>query len=209
MGSTSCWDSALANVKVWQTQLMRNDFPPVCAMTGAPAEMWRKFTFTNTPAWAFMFGAIGAAAFSRRVSGYLPLTKRSSQRITRVRWLFAGFIPLAVLLWIAAAIAAPADQTDSTRNTIAGVLLLLGVVALLVALVGLVVARSSFGPTARIMERRGQPEPLIELRRVHPAFVAAVQQHQQARAAHFASAQPPTPPPPPPESPFPPGKFSY
>ncbi len=197
----------MANVQVWQSQLVANDFPPVCAMTGAPAEMWRKFTFTNTPAWAFMFGAIGAAAFSSRVSGYLPLTRQASQRITRVRWLFAGLIPLAIVLFVVGGIVSPADG-DPTRGTIAGLLFLLGFTAILVGIIGILIGRNYFGPGARIIERRGQPEPLVELRRVHPAFVAAVQQQQQARAAQLRAAQPP-PPPPPPESPFPPGKFSY
>jgi len=197
----------LAKVQVWQSQLIANDFPPVCAMTGAQAEMWRKFTFTNTPAWAFMFGAIGAAAFSSRVSGYLPLTRQASKRITRVRWLFAGLIPLAIVFWVAGGIVVPAGD-DNTRAAIAGVLFLLGFAAILVGIIGILIGRNYFGPGARIIERRGQPEPLVELRRVHPAFVAAVQQHQQARAAQLRAAQPPTPPPPP-ESPFPPGKFSY
>jgi hypothetical protein len=198
----------LANVQVWQSQLMANDFPPVCAMTGVQAETWRKFTFTNTPPWAFMFGAIGAAAFSKRVSGYLPLTRQASSRITRVRWLFAGLIPLSLVLFVAGGIVAPSDN-DATRGAIAGVLFLLGFAAILVGIVGILIGRNYFGPGARIIERRGQTEPLVELRRVHPAFVAAVQQHQQARAAQLQAAQPPTPPPPPPQSPFPPGKFSY
>ena len=188
---------------------MRNDFPPVCAVTGAPAEMWRRFTFTNTPPWALMFGAIGAAAFSSRVSGYLPLTRQASKRITFWRWIFFGLIPLAVLFWVVAAIVAPSnDAPNQTAGVVAVVLLLLGVAALLAALIGAVVVRSSVVPGARIIDRRGQPEPLVELRRVHPAFVAAVQRLQQERAAQLQAAQPSAPPPPP-DSPFPPGKFSF
>ncbi len=198
----------MANVQVWQSQLVANDFPPVCAMTGAPAEMWRKFTFTNTPAWAFLFGAIGAAAFSSRVSGYLPLTRQASKRITTIRWVFAGVAAAAVLFWIAGGVVLPSGD-DQTRSTIAGVLFLLGFVAFIAGILGILLARSYYGPSARIIDRGRQPQPLIELRRVHPAFVAAVQQLQQARAAQFAAAQPPAPPPPPPQSPFPPGKFSY
>jgi len=199
----------LANVQVWQSQLVANDFPPVCAVTGAPAEMWRKFTFTNTPAWAFMFGAIGAAAFSRRVSGYLPLTRDASSRITLVRWLFVGLIPVGILFWVASAIASPGpNSSDGTASTISALLFLFGLAAFFFSIVGILLGRNWFGPSARITEVRGQPGLLVELRRVHPAFVAAVQQHQQARAAQLQAAQPP-PPPPPPESPFPPGKFSY
>jgi hypothetical protein len=179
-------------------------------MTGAVAETWRKFNFTTTPGWSFMFGAVGAAAFSNRVSGYLPLTKASSARITNVRWLFLGLIPLSIVLFVAAGFAVPSDPNDSTRNTIAGILALLGIAGLFFALIGVFMARNYFGPSARIIERREYHEPLVEIRRVHPAFAAAVQQHQQARAAQVHAMQSQQPPPaPPPESPFPPGKFSY
>jgi hypothetical protein len=200
----------LANVQVWSSQLAANDFPPVCAMTGAPAEMWRKFTFTNTPGWAYLFGAIGAAAFSSRVSGYLPLTRQASKRITTMRWILVGLIPVAVAFWVAAGIIAPSsDAPNATASGVALGLVLLGLAALLAALIGAVVVRHSWGPGAKVIQPRGQYQSLVELRRVHPAFVAAVQQLQQARAAQFAAAQPPAPPPPPPQSPFPPGKFSY
>ena len=201
----------MASVKVWQSQLQRNDFPPVCAMTGAQAEMWRKFTFTNTPPWAFMFGAIGAAAFATRITGHLPLTRQASQRMTRARWVFALLIPLGVAFWIGSAIVSPGpNSTDSTASAISGFLFLFGLLAFFMAVIGILLGRGWFGPTARITQPRGQSEALIELRRVHPAFVTAVQQLQQARAAQLQAAQPPSaPPPPPPQSPFPPGKFSY
>ena len=177
-------------------------------MTGAPAETWRKFTFTSTPGWAYLFGALGAAAFSSRATGHLPLTREAAKRIALVRWVFVGLIPIAILFWIAAGIAAPSDQSDTTRGAVSGFLILFGIAAIFVAFVGVLLARSYFGPSARIIERRGQYQPLVELRRVHPAFVAAVQQLQHARAAQLQRTQPP-PPPPPPQSPFPPGKFSF
>jgi hypothetical protein len=198
----------VASVQVWRSQLAANDFPPVCAMTGAPAEMWRKFTFTTTPGWAFMFGAIGAAAFASQATGFLPLTRVSSKRLTTVRLVFLGLIPLSVVFFVAAVIAAPSDPNDQTRSTITGVLVLLGIAALFFALVGVLLARSYFGPTAKITERREFAEPLVEIRRVHPAFVSAVRQHQQARAAQLEAARAQQAPPPPPDSPFPPGKFS-
>jgi hypothetical protein len=154
-------------------------------MTGAPAETWKKFNFTTTPGWAFMFGAAGAAAFSNRATGYLPLTRASAKRITTVRWGFLGLIPLAVLFFAAGVILEPSTVGDETRGTIAGILILLGIAALFVSLLGFLIGRSYYGPTARIIERRELPEPLVEIRNVHPAFVAAVQQHQQARAAQF------------------------
>jgi hypothetical protein len=40
-------------VQIWASQLGANDFPPVCAMTGRPAELWRKFNFSTPPRWAY------------------------------------------------------------------------------------------------------------------------------------------------------------
>jgi len=198
----------LASVQVWRSQLTANDFPPVCAMTGAPAETWRKFTFTSTPPWAFLLGALGAAAFSSRVTGYLPLTRTSSKRVTIARSVFFGFIPLAILFWVASAMVLPEPNGDATRGAIAGFLFLFGLAAFGIAIIGILVGRNSFGPSGKIIERREYNQPIVELGRVHPVFVGAVQQHQQARAAQVQAAQPP-PPPRPPESPFPPGKYSY
>ena len=122
-------------------------------MTGAPAETWRKFTFTSTPGWAYLFGALGAAAFSSRATGHLPLTREAAKRIALVRWVFVGLIPIAILFWIAAGIAAPSDQSDTTRGAVSGFLILFGIAAIFVAFVGVLLARSYFGPSARIIER--------------------------------------------------------
>ena len=40
-------------VQIWASQLAANDFPPVCAMSGQPAETWRKFKFATPPTWAY------------------------------------------------------------------------------------------------------------------------------------------------------------
>src|SRR5437773_10863820 len=54
---TRCSDWGLVNqadrVLIWSSQLRANDFPPVCAMTGAPAEAWHKFRFVTVPGWAY------------------------------------------------------------------------------------------------------------------------------------------------------------
>ena len=85
-------------VQVWSSQLWRNDFPPICAMTGRPAQTWRRFKFATPPAWSYALlilvclGGMGIIAFAavmaltaQRASGYLPLTRDSSRLVTSDR----------------------------------------------------------------------------------------------------------------------------
>ena len=165
----------MAKVLVWQSQLAANDFPPVCAMTGLQAEAWRKFRFSTAPGYAFWFGALLAAAMARRASGYLPLTKKSVRNLRVATWGAASFLPLAVVLWISAAIV----QSD----TAIFVLLTLGFAALLVGIIALLIVRRAYGPTGKVLEPQpGYYQSLVELNHVHPAFVAAVQELQHMRA---------------------------
>ncbi len=198
----------MAKVSVWETQLRSNDFPPICAVTGKPAEMWRRFKYTSVPAWAHLFGWAGFA-FESRTSGYLPLTRAASKRITLIRVVLAGTIPLSILLWLAGGLIAPPNgDTDSTRDVLTGALILGGILMLMIAIVALMFGFFNYGPKARISDVSGQRDRLVELRGLHPAFVAAVKQLQAQRAAQLQAAQPVAPARPP-ESPFPPGKFSF
>ncbi len=165
-------------VLIWQPQLMANDFPPVCAMTGAPAETWQKFTFTKTPPWAFWVGgAILSAVLAERVSGYLPLTKASSKQVRTLRWIFLGLILFGFALFITSfAVAA------GTTGPLWWLPFLVGLGALFAGAVGMLIGRRAMGPTGKLLDQQpGQYHRLIELGNVHPAFVAAVQQHQQMR----------------------------
>src|SRR5438445_8690179 len=147
--STSCWACALISppdrVTIWKSQLTTNAFPPVCAMCGAPAETWRKFRFSTAPPWAYLLGAIVVAAISRRASGYLPMTHACVKRLKLVTWGLFSLIPLAFVLWIAAAFVSPSGN-DSTRSAITVLLVILGVAALAIGLVGLATARRLYGP---------------------------------------------------------------
>jgi hypothetical protein len=176
---TSCWVSVLASVLVWQTQLMANDFPPVCAVTGSPAETWQKFTFTKTPPWAFWLGGvILSAALAERVTGYLPLTHASAQRIRTLRWIFLGLILLGFVLWVVGFVVA----ANSTGPLWTG-LFFLGLGAMFAGVIGALLGRGAMGPRGKLLDQQpGYYQRLIELSNVHVAFVAAVQQHQQMRA---------------------------
>jgi hypothetical protein len=173
---------------IWKSQLQSNDFPPVCAMTGAPVEVWHKFKFSTTPGWAFLGGALMATALARRASGYLPLTRASLKKLRLVTWGSVGLLPLTILFWSAAAFAAPSDS-DGVRSGITAVLVLLGLVSIFGFLVGLVFVRRMVGPSGIVKDQPpGYSDSLIELRRVHPVFAAEVRRLQHARAAQMAAA---------------------
>jgi hypothetical protein len=177
-------------VLVWASQLRANDFPPVCAMTGAPAETWRKFTFRTTPWWTYLFGAIVVLLVSKRASGYLPLTRASAQKLRVVTWVSAGLMLVAIPILIASiAVAANSTNDNSPAAAISGILFLLFLLTVIGGTIGLLVIRNQLGPAGKVMAQQvGQYDALVELRRVHPAFVAAVQQHQRARAAQYGYA---------------------
>ncbi len=89
-----------------------------------------------------------------------------------------------------APVASTSTSTNRVASGIAVVLLVLGFLAIVAGLVGLVIVRAIVGPRGKVMERQpNQPDTLIELRNVHPGFVIAVEQHQLTRAAQYAAAQ--------------------
>lgn len=195
-------------VQIWASQLAANDFPPICAMTGRPAETWRRFRFATPPAWAYALlvlaclggiGLIGFAivmsAIAQRASGYLPLTLSSRRTVNLAFWGPLALLGLAFSLWAAAAIIG-LPTSDPTLNTIGAVLFWIGLVVFSCGLVGRLVITPLVGPRAKVREQQpGQYDRLVELRNVHPAFVAAVNQLHQARAAGYAAIpQAPTPP---------------
>lgn len=171
-------------------------------MTGAPAETWRKFRFSTAPGWAYAFllllcTGVGLlivfllmALVSRRASGHLPLTRVSSRTIALATWIPGGLVMATIVLWFVAAIVASVS-TDETAAAIAGLLLMVSLVTLLAGIVGLLFVRPLVGPRATVMEQLpGYYDRIVELRSVHPAFVAAVQQMHQSRAAQYASMYP-------------------
>ena len=171
-------------------------------MTGQPAQTWRRFKFATPPAWSYALlilvclGGMGAIAFAvvmsltaQRASGYLPLTKDSSRLVTLSFWVPLVVMGLAVLLWIAAF---PVAASTSIGDA-AGWLFWIGLLLLISGLAGRLIVTPLLTPRAKVMEvAPGQNDRIVELRNVHPAFVAAVAQRQQERAIRFAA---PTPPP--------------
>lgn len=180
-------------MQIWASQLAANNFPPVCAMTGQPAETWQRFRFVTAPAWAYAFlilicTGIGLlpifilmAVVSRRASGHLPLTRASQRRVRLGTWICVDLFVLTVLLWIGAAVISSIWPDNSTVSVIVGVAVSVGLLSLLAGFAGWLLVRPRFGPGGRVLDRpAGAQEYLVELRRVHPAFVAAVNQQHSA-----------------------------
>lgn len=195
---------------MWASQLWANDFPPVCAMTGRPAETWKKFNFATPPDWAYALlfliclGGIGFVAFavtiavvSQRASGHLPLTRSSARTVRLAFWIPVGILIAWPVCWLIALIVGVAGNNDSTANGVAATFLFLGFACMVAGLVGRLVVTRLITPHAKVRAPApGQTDRIVELRNVHPVFVAAVQQHQQARAAQYVPG---------PQAPFLPG----
>jgi hypothetical protein len=195
-------------VRIWAAQLAANDFPPICAWTGRPAETWRRYRFTTPPAWTYALlilvclGGLGIIVYavivsivSNRASGFLPLTKTSKRTVD-----LAVSTPLALLgawifLWVAAAVVGIV-ASDPAMQTVAWVMFWLGTLSLAAGVIGRLVVTPLVGPRATVMEQMpGQYDKLVELKRVHPAFVAAINARHLDRAAQYAAIPPPPSPP--------------
>ena len=182
-------------VQIWAAQLAANDFPPVCAMTGRTAETWHTFVFAGPLDWfAATLVIVGIRLLKPRVvRGQLPLTNASRQTITLVETI-ARSLPILAILLLACGIAIARSTSDADLSAIARTLIILGVVAALLCVPALLL--SWVVPHGTVLDSPpGGLGRLIELRRVHPSFVAAVKDVQVAREARPASApQPPNSP---------------
>lgn len=183
-------------IQIWASQLAANDFPPVCAMTGRPAEMWRKFTFRTPPTWVYSLlllvfaGLIGIVIYavvvnlvSETASGHLPLTRAARTRLLTVMWTIVALLPATFVLFIAGA--ALSAGTDAGTSAVGTVMILLGVLAFLAFLVG-ALTRGRWGPRGKVSSPQpGYLDKVLELSNVHPSFVQAVQQMHAARLAQY------------------------
>jgi hypothetical protein len=82
---------------------------------------------------------------------------------------------------------------DPSASATTGGFVWLGIFVLLAGMVGRLVVTRFVSPRAKVMEvAPGQFDRIVELRNVHPLFVAAVLQRQQAAASRYmAPAQSP------------------
>jgi len=169
-------------------------------MTGRPAETWRRFKFATPPDWAYALlilvciGGLGfialavvTALVAQRASGFLPLTRSSNRTVALATWAPAALLIGGVVAWFAAgAIGLPTN--DPTAGTIAGVLFWVGLFAVAAGMVGRLIVMPLVCPRAKVAELQPyQYDRLVELRNVHPVFVAAVNQMHANWAAQYAA----------------------
>lgn len=168
----------------------------MCALTGGPAETWRKFRFATPPQWAYALlvliclGGIGIILYAvvistiaQRASGHLPLRRSARRQVELAIWAPAALIVAWIVLWIVAIAVSPTGN-DQSGNGLAAALFFFGLLLLIGGLVGRLVIMRFLVVQAKVFEPQpGQLDKIVELRNVHPNFVRAVQQAQTARLA--------------------------
>lgn len=178
-------------------------------MSGRPAETWRKFKFVTPPGWAywllllvcagglgFIAYAIAIAAVSERASGFLPMTRSSSRTVTLAFWIPSGLLIAWVVAWIVAAIIGW-SSTNPSVSTIGGISFGVGFLLLAAGLAGRLVVAPRLRPRGKVrVIAPGQTDRLVELRNLHPNFVAALNHVYEARAAQYAAMRTPASAPP-------------
>lgn len=156
----------MARTVVARESLYRAELPPVCVVTGRPAESTVRVRFDSLPSWTWILLLFGVLPFliaswfaTERIVGAVPVTREAVTRFHRRRrsstlallagvvgLLYAGWAVAAWALWLAVPL------------TVAGV-------------AGCIWAYFSF-PDGRLV--RGGTQVLLV--RVHPSFVTAVQE---------------------------------
>jgi hypothetical protein len=182
---------------VWSTDLKLGALPAVCVKTGQPAGAAVKFRFVTTPGWAYALHflictGIGLLAVmiivrlvSRVASGTLPYTSPAARRIKAWRWATVGMFVAFPVLLIAALISLGGD------TTVAALLWILMLADFLTAIAFWFFLLPRLGPSARVLESPYSQGNWIELRRVHPAFAAAVAEMYSSRLATAPQFLPP------------------
>ena len=174
-------------VEVTTEEFEGKRLPPVCAMTGAQSEAWRRFRFATLPLSTWMSSGPLSFSSERSTTGYLPLTRVSDRRLALSTWLPVAIMFLALAPWIAALVinaAGGTQSSDSTTSALPGILLLLGIALLAGGGFVLLALRPLLGPQGKVKVVEiapGRQQTIVELRRVHPAFVAAVRQMHDIR----------------------------
>jgi hypothetical protein len=154
----------MAAVDITRSALREADLPPVCVVTGRPADGTVPFTAGWLPGWTFvllLFGVVPflvAAHFARvRVEGEVPVTSEALARRHRHHRRAAVLVPAG----IAAALLAGFAQSGWLAWAAIG--MLLGAVG------SWVLASQAF------IEGRPLPDGVhVRLRHVHPAFAEAL-----------------------------------
>jgi hypothetical protein len=102
----------MARIAVRREAFEQGTFPRVCCKTGRPADLSRRWEFSNTPGWTWILLFLGvfpfliATAFAtERFSGVLPLSARAEGRLLvtkRLIWLFGAAAVVSFVLALVA-----------------------------------------------------------------------------------------------------------
>ena len=196
--------SPSVKLQVWASQLAADDFPRVCVYSGEPADSWWWFRPFTTYRWARPFllllllfvvgfvltGPLGYV-LSTRAGGHLPMKAMYARRLWLVPRVSAAILGVGVLMFIVG-LQAP---VGNVVLGLAGVFVLFtSPVVILAGLIGvqigLQVAWNPLAPRGRILARKpGDPDRIVEISNVHPAFVAAAQAMYAARAPHATESK--------------------
>lgn len=149
---------------VTREQLRSGDLPAVCVKTGEPADATVSVRFSYLPPWTFLLLLPGIAPFlialvfaTERITGRLPITAAAHERYHAHGRIYGWAMAVTAISLVLAMV-----RTEPWW--LVGV----GVGAALFAVVE--VRRSADWVAARPARATGE----VQLRRVHPAFAAAV-----------------------------------
>ena len=174
---------------IWSTDLQLGHLPAVCVMTGRPADASVKFRFVTVPSWAYAFLLLALTGIgllvpfiimrivSRTGSGRLPFQSLVARRIRTCRWALAGAFIAIPLLLVASLVALGGDTYVAALGWSLFLADLLGTLALRY------IVLPRLGPSGYVHKSTYPGGRWIELRRVHPAFAAAVAEMYELRSA--------------------------
>jgi hypothetical protein len=174
---------------IWSEDLKSGRLPAVCVKTGMLADASVKFRFVTLPSWGYFLlfllctgiGTLPVIIIMRLVSrsegGRLPYLRAAANRIRLWRWIAVGtFIGIPVLLF-AALLSLSGDTTISALVWSAFL------ADLIAAVVVQYIVNPRIGPRGHVHESGYPQGRWVELRRVHPAFAAAMAGMYDARTA--------------------------
>jgi len=183
-----------ARALIWSTDLKLGFLPAVCVKTGEPADASVKFRFVTLPPWGYalllllltgiglLLVSIIMRLVSRVESGRLPYRSSVARNLRIWRWAGIGAFVAIPLLLVAAVVALGGD------GNIAALAWSLFLADLLGAIVIRYLVLPRLGPRGYVHDSPYPQGRWVELRRVHPAFAAAVADMYSSR--RLAAQQP-------------------
>ena len=185
---------------MWASQLANDDFPPVCVYSGEPADAWWWFRPFTTYRWAapFLFLLLllvigfvvtGPLAYllARRAGGHLPMKAMYARRLWMLPRVSAAILAAGVVMLVAA-LHAPLNNNvvvglaGILAFTVSPILILIGLFGVEL---GLQVLWNPLAPRGRVFaQKSGDPDRIVEISNVHPAFVAAAQAMYSGRSPY-------------------------